>query len=62
MTGKRKNYNEHRVGKKTFQAFLTQDENDLVQTVKMLCGATTGRELLLTLCREKKQQIECTNG
>lgn len=52
----RKNYNEHRAGKRSFQANLRPEENDLVQTVKAFRGVTTDRELLILLCEEEKQR------
>jgi|GEM_PF-6020232 hypothetical protein len=52
----RKHYNGHRAGKRSFQANLRPNENDLVQAVKALRGVTTDRELILLLCGEEKQR------
>ena len=57
MSEKRKHYNEHRVGKKAFQAMLTQDENDLLAVVKKLRGIDENRTLLIELLTEEKKRL-----
>lgn len=52
-----KNYNAHRTGKRSFQANLKPEENDLVQTVKALRGVSTDRELLILLATEEKKRL-----
>lgn len=42
----RKHYNEHRAGKRSFQANLRPSENDLAQGVKALRNVKTDREPL----------------
>jgi len=49
----KKHYNDHRIGKKSFQVMLTPDEHDLVEAVKALRNLATSRDLLLSLCRDE---------
>jgi len=41
--------NEHRKSKRSFQALLTQDENEIVKTVKEISGVKSDRALLMML-------------
>lgn len=53
---KDKHHNIHRQGKTSFQAMLPEDESKLIERVKKLRGFNSGRELLVTLCKEEKQR------
>jgi len=55
---RKKHYNEHRQGKKSFQAMLTEQDLSIIATVKTKRGLTTARDLLLTLCAEELARIE----
>lgn len=57
MEERRQHYNEHRAGKRSFQALLKPEEADLVQMVKTLKGIQTDRELLINLCEDEKARF-----
>ncbi len=57
MEERRQHYNEHRAGKRSFQALLKPEEADLVQMVKALRGIQTDRELLISLCEDEKERL-----
>lgn len=57
-----KNSNDHRAMKRSFQANLKPDENDLVNQIKALRDVKTDRDLLLLLCREAMQRGAMTVG
>lgn len=52
-----KHRNDHRATKKSFQAMLTANENDLLETVKKLRAIDTNKSLLITLLQEEKQRL-----
>ena len=52
---KRNHNNQHRLGKRSFQANLKPEESSLIDRVKALHGIKTDRELLLHLCRKELQ-------
>lgn len=43
--------NEHRKTKRSFQALLSQEENELVNSAKVIIQQKTDKELLLTLVK-----------
>jgi len=53
----KKNFNEHRSGKKCFQAYLFPEEKELVAFVKAKLGGLTDRSLLVSLCEDKALQL-----
>lgn len=57
---KKKYWNEHRLNKKSFQAFLTYKEAQIVEQAKDRLGVATARELLMTLCRNAIKDQEAT--
>lgn len=57
MTDTKKHYNEHRAGKKAFQAMLTPDESELLSIVKKLRGIDKNRALLIELLTEEKKRL-----
>ena len=56
----KKHWNEHRLNKKSFQAFLTYEEAQIVEQVKERLGVATARELLMKLCHMvlKRSQVQ----
>lgn len=52
-TEKRSHNNQHRAGKKNFQANLKPEETALIDRVKKLRNIKTDRQLLLYLCSKE---------
>lgn len=52
-----KHRNEHREGKTAFQAMLTVEEKELLDTVKKLRSISQNKSLLITLLTEEKKRL-----
>lgn len=51
------NYNGHRANKKPVQAFLTEDERDLLESVKTARGWRNNKTALMSLLREEQGRL-----
>jgi hypothetical protein len=53
-----RHWNEHRLGKRIVQAYLTPEENEVYEDVKEVREFASARELIVTLCTEEKDRNE----